>query len=61
MNLYELNLLKDFPDTELQINSHNQLQSDLEPAENEQYNLNLERLCGIEVEHMQINQSYIVK
>ena len=46
----------EFRDNKLQINSHNQIQSDLEPAENEQNNLILECLCGIEVEHMQINQ-----
>lgn len=49
----------DFRDNELHINSHNQIQSDLEPAENEQHSLNLECLCGIEVEHMQINQRVI--
>lgn len=44
-----------FLDDELQINSYNQIQSDLESAENEQNNLNLECLHGIE-EHMQINE-----
>lgn len=43
-----------FEVNKLQIESHNPIHSDLEPAETAQYNLNLERLSGTEAEQIQI-------